>query len=95
MIEPIWFNRFLYLKTDSKHGRFLKKETEFNLISKGFLHLSDLLTPLPSAGSTSLWLSREAAILKANFVKLGPAIFSAIDLLLPECSGRKSVNLLF
>lgn len=42
--EPIWFNRFLYLPSDIRRGRILKKELERNLVSRGFNHLSDLLS---------------------------------------------------
>jgi hypothetical protein len=50
--EPIWFNRFLYLHTDTKRGHLLNKDTEKRLIERGFTHLSDLLSPSTSAGAS-------------------------------------------
>jgi hypothetical protein len=83
--EPIWFNRFLYLHTDSKHGLHLKKETQESLIHSGFTHLSDLLSSIPSAGQ-SPWLTEEEAFQKTGSKKLGSALMSVVDLIPLEWS---------
>jgi hypothetical protein len=44
--EPIWFNRFLYLSSDTKHGRYLNKSLEDQLIRRGLTHLTHF-SPLP------------------------------------------------
>jgi hypothetical protein len=77
--EPIWFNRFLYLQSDSKHGRLPNKQSEDDLIKKAITHISDLLAPSPSADE-SPWLSREDAILKADSVNLGASLHSLTTL---------------
>jgi hypothetical protein len=85
--EPIWFNRFLYLQTDSKHGRILKKELEERLSHRGFTHLSDLVAFMPPAGSdASPWLTKEDAIFITGSPSLGAAIYSIIDLIPHEWS---------
>jgi hypothetical protein len=84
--EPIWFNRFLYFHTDTKRGLFLKKDTQNKLIRKGIMHLADLLSPIPSAGRYSPWLTSEEANLKNGSIKLGSALMSVIDLIPHEWS---------
>jgi hypothetical protein len=92
--EPIWFNRFLYLVSNSKHGRLLDKNIENSLIRRGFLHLSDLLSMSPSTGSSSPWLSEEDAIFKAGSTKLGSGLFSIINLIPADWSNivRKKIR---
>jgi hypothetical protein len=81
--EPIWFNRFLYLKTDSVRGRILAKATEMTLIDKGFKHLSDLLSPSFDADRKywKPWLTEEEAMLKTGSIRLANCIMSVIDLI--------------
>jgi hypothetical protein len=78
---------FLYLKTDSKHGRLFNKDTEERLINRGYNHLSDLLAFMPPAGSgASPWLTKEDAIFSTGSPSLGAAIYSHIDLIPHEWS---------
>jgi hypothetical protein len=89
--EPIWFNRFLYLPSDPKHGRpdgrLLKKDIENNLIERGFTHLLHLLAFMPPANPTgSPWLTTEDAIFNTGSKKLGAALISIIDLIPVEWS---------
>jgi hypothetical protein len=81
--EPIWFNRFLYLKTDSVRGRFFAKATEITSIDKGFKHLTDLQSPSFDAGRKywKPWLTKEEAILKTGSTRLANRIMSLIDLI--------------
>jgi hypothetical protein len=76
--EPIWFNRFLYLKADTKHGRLLKKDTEERLIKRGFTHLSDLCL-LQDLARCHDGLKKPAIFLTGS-PSLGAAIYSFIDL---------------
>jgi hypothetical protein len=85
--ESIWFNRFLYFKTDSKHGRLLNKDTEERLIKRAYTHLSDLLAFMPpTEAGASPWLTKEDAIFLTCSPSLGAAIYSLIDLVRHEWS---------
>jgi hypothetical protein len=80
--EPIWFNRFLYLPTDTKRGTLLNPGLEKALLSRGFTHLADLISSqLPAGNYDSPWLSLDEATFKAGSRRLGNALLSIIGLI--------------
>jgi hypothetical protein len=85
--EPIWFNRFLYLKSDPTHGRLPTKAREVCLFNKGFNHLLDLLPSSHDAGSLyNPWLSKEEAVVRTGSTRLANSLLSIIDLIPIEWS---------
>jgi hypothetical protein len=85
--EPIWFNRFLYLSSDTKRGRFQGESLEDQLIRRGFTHLTHFLSPSSSAdAASSPWLTLEEARFQTGSNALGNAIYTLIELIPNEWS---------
>jgi hypothetical protein len=86
--EPIWFNRFLYLPTDDRHGRLLNKDLEKWLVNRGFTHLKNLRSRSPPAAGSyeSPCLSPDEAIFEAGSRQLGAALSCIIELSPPHWS---------